>query len=753
MGEEEPAVQSYEGERNSAGQRHGTGTATFANGDKYTGGYADGLRSGEGVYESASGDKYTGSYAENLRHGAGVMVYGDGSTYEGAWSRSYRHGEGIYDYPNGDHYDGAWAAGAKHGLGVYFFAESRSQFYGYWDCGSFLGGTWTHQDGTVYVGAFEKAVDVGSLPSGASTYYTPAGNLQSVVYAGSRWDLLAAPTSAERPALPALLETLGIECPKPFAAMKALAPGMIIPPPHVILAGAPASGKGEQCERLLEKFGLKHISTDIVIREAIAAGSDLGKEAQSIMLAGQSVPDELLASLVLEALTSQDCEEHGWLLDGFPHSQAQAQALKDAGVVPSVMVVLDTLLADEAVENVAGVFVDAVRYVDANRSTDTVFAEVCARINGDYVPPRAMVLGAPASGKGKHCEMILKKFGVKHVTPAGVIRAAIKAQPPNEEFEAAQAKVAELKEQIVAQEATVQAQQSALDEAKAAAVVEEPAEGEEPAEVPEEAAAALQAAQEAADGARDTLASLQEQLATAEATVAELHPPLLAAMNRMASGEAVPDELLMPLMIEHLSSEEVCNSGWLLDGFPRTASQADALAAAQCAPHVVLMLECPDEMVLERLEGRRLDPETGTIYHMTYSPPEDEDVLARLVQRKDDQREAIQASLDEFHSAAAEVIGADAAFNARVRRIDCSRTDASIGAEIEARLEGRAVPPSAEGQSAGTHPDCSFFHIWREISWSSHLCACVRACVCVNVGVCVDRRVIQRPRADWNPFG
>ena len=160
MGEEEPAVQSYEGERNSAGQRHGTGTATFANGDKYTGGYADGLRSGEGGYASASGDKYTGSYAENLRHGAGVMVYGDGSTYEGAWSRSYRHGEGIYDYPNGDHYDGAWAAGAKHGLGVYFFAESRSQFYGYWDCGSFLGGTWTHQDGTVYVGAFEKAVDL-----------------------------------------------------------------------------------------------------------------------------------------------------------------------------------------------------------------------------------------------------------------------------------------------------------------------------------------------------------------------------------------------------------------------------------------------------------------------------------------------------------------------------------------------------------------------------------------------------------------
>ena len=56
----------------------------------------------------------------------------------------------------------------------------------------------------------------------------------------------------------------------------------------------------------------------------------------------------------------------------------------------------------ESVESVAGVFLDAIRSVDANRSADAVFAEVCARINGEYVPPRVIVLGAPASGKGKH---------------------------------------------------------------------------------------------------------------------------------------------------------------------------------------------------------------------------------------------------------------------------------------------------------------------------------------------------------------
>lgn len=695
MGDEpEPTVQTYEGERNDDGQRHGSGTATFANGDKYTGGYAFGLRSGVGVYESASGDRYEGSYTENLRDGAGVMTYADGSRYEGAWCRGYRHGEGAYDFPNGDYYEGAWAGGAKHGIGVYFFKESRSQFHGYWDCGGFLGGTWTHPDGTVFVSAFEKAVDVGSLPSGVSTYYTPAGNAQSVSYSGARWNQLGGPKITGRASLTAMLESLGLECPKPFKAMKALAPGMIVPPPRVIVCGAPASGKGEQCEKILTKFGLTHVTTGSVIRQAIAAGTELGKEAQGYLLSGLQVPDELLTPLMVNALGQEDCEEHGWLLDGFPRTQAQAEALKKGGAAPSVMIVLDVpdkVLVDKCVnrrldpetgaiydvvtnpppedaadrvirrrdddevpvrarlrdyhgkvEGVAGVFLDAVRSVDANRSADTVFEEVCSRIEGSAVPPRVVLLGAPASGKGKHCESIVRKFGVTHVSPAGVLRAAIAAQPPNEEYDAAKAQVAELKEQVAAQEATVEEQQSALAEAQAAATVPEPAEGEEPAEVPEEAAAALEAAQAAADGAQEALSGLQEQLAGCEASVKELQGPLLTAMDLMAAGETLPDELLMPLMIDYILSDEVKETGWLLDGFPRTASQADTLAAAECGPHVVLVLDCPDELVIERVAGRRLDPETGTIYHMTYSPPEDEEVLARLVQRKDDRPEVVQ---------------------------------------------------------------------------------------------------------------
>ena len=107
---------------------------------------------------------------------------------------------------------------------------------------------------------------------------------------------------------------LGLECPKPFKAMKALAPGMIVPPPRVIVCGAPASGKGEQCEKILTKFGLTHVTTGSVIRQAIAAGTELGKEAQGYLLSGLQVPDELLTPLMVNALGQEDCEEHGWLI-------------------------------------------------------------------------------------------------------------------------------------------------------------------------------------------------------------------------------------------------------------------------------------------------------------------------------------------------------------------------------------------------------------------------------------------------------
>ena len=101
---------------------------------------------------------------------------------------------------------------------------------------------------------------------------------------------------------------------------------------------------------------------------------------------------------------------------------------------------------------------------------------------------------------------------------------------------------------------------------------------------------------------------------------------------------------------DRLNESDCVESGWLLDGFPRTPAQAQALADAGVTADCFIFLNVPDEVLVERVVGRRTDPETGKIYHMTFSPPEDEEILARLEQRSDDTEEKVKVRLEQFHA-------------------------------------------------------------------------------------------------------
>ncbi|KAA6365999.1 MAG: adenylate kinase, partial [Streblomastix strix] len=109
----------------------------------------------------------------------------------------------------------------------------------------------------------------------------------------------------------------------------------------IIITGAPASGKGTQCEKIVEKYGVFHISTGDLLRAAVKAGTPLGKKAHEFMTAGRLVPDELVISLVKEKLSEPECVKKGWLLDGFPRTSEQARAMKIAGIEPTHVILLD----------------------------------------------------------------------------------------------------------------------------------------------------------------------------------------------------------------------------------------------------------------------------------------------------------------------------------------------------------------------------------------------------------------------------
>ena len=120
----------------------------------------------------------------------------------------------------------------------------------------------------------------------------------------------------------------------------------------------------------------------------------------------------------------------------------------------------------------------------------------------------------------------------------------------------------------------------------------------------------------------------------------------------MDAGQLVPDEVVIGIVRDFLKSD-VCKNGFVLDGFPRSIPQAEALEAMGVKIDLVLSIEVPDETIVERMSGRRVCPACGASFHTMFKPTQQDGVCdncdADLIIRKDDSPETVKARLATYH--------------------------------------------------------------------------------------------------------
>jgi adenylate kinase len=164
------------------------------------------------------------------------------------------------------------------------------------------------------------------------------------------------------------------------------------------------------------------------------------------------------------------------------------------------------------------------------------------------------------------------------------------------------------------------------------------------------------------------------------------------AKEYMDRGDLVPDDLIVRVIVDRLDTDQA-SDGFILDGFPRTVPQAEALQAALerlgRSLNAALLVDASDEEVMKRISGRRICVKSGHVYHVDSDPPKNEGICdqdgSRLVQRDDDLPETVQKRLSVYHDQTKPVIGfyEDAGL---LRRFDGNRSPEEVHDHIRATL-------------------------------------------------------------------
>jgi adenylate kinase len=349
----------------------------------------------------------------------------------------------------------------------------------------------------------------------------------------------------------------------------------------VCVLGPPGVNRSRFCGRLSAEYKVKHIQVGKLLKEK--------RELKDEIETGALIRDDVVIDIVKKEVAK--AKGTGFVLDGFPRTKVQAQALQTCGVLLDRVLLLngsermirqkyavkmssagyDIEAQEEAINrrlqhyfrhcvSVAECFKNVIRQIDATTGDDDMIYESIKKMiairpysNAPLRPPRVVIIGPCGSGRSTQCQMIAKHYGCVHVDIATLIK------------------------------------------------------------------------------------DLQEKKKSAVAEV----PP-----------EFVSDEELCEVVGKRLNEIDCVRKGWVLDGFPKTPSQAEFMRMAHLWPSRVCNLTVDEDVVVQRLSSRRIDPVTGIAY---YGPPPTVSIRQRVIQAEYDQAEAVRERYQKHQDNVSEI--------------------------------------------------------------------------------------------------
>jgi len=445
----------------------------------------------------------------------------------------------------------------------------------------------------------------------------------------------------------------------------------------LILFGPPGAGKGTHSPKIVDKYQTPSLSTGDMLREAVAAGTEVGLQAKAVMESGGLVSDEIVVGIIRDRIKQEDCKA-GFILDGFPRTIPQAEAL-------------DKML-QETGERVG-------RVVELNVADGVLEERICGRwlhkssgrsYHVKFAPPKSFTGGEPSPENMKddatgeplmqraddNAEALKTRLKSYHDQTEPILgyyepKANVVRVNADQEMEKVWAEV-----------------EAAL--ARVILILFGPPGAGKGTHSPK-----------IVDKFYTPSLSTGDMLREAVAAGTDVG---LKAKAVMESGGLVSDDIVVGIIKDRIRQDDA-KEGFILDGFPRTVDQARALDQMLGengeVVNRIIELNVADEVLEERICGRWLHKASGRSYHVKFAPPKsftggepspenmrDDATGDALMQRSDDNAEALKARLEAYHKQTEPILDYyKAAPTCKITRANANQEMEKVWAEVEAALK------------------------------------------------------------------